>query len=185
MATKAKKGKTSYVKCNFCLNLFAAGRSFTSHHNACNANTLVRHRSLPTFSSTPAPDNSLLSAARINTSHDASIHPDDDVLMKGSDHHLFAYDSDGGVSADSTDLPSDDDSADEADHGLLDHYAHQSPVQPLADDALVPPLQLQPQQLFPTFHFYTVDDAVHLSLVNLCNELRAPQYAFDSILKWA
>jgi hypothetical protein len=42
-------------------------------------------------------------------------------------------------------------------------------------------------RLFPvsSVQCHTTDDAVHLQLMNLCHEIRAPLYAFDSILKWA
>jgi hypothetical protein len=41
------------------------------------------------------------------------------------------------------------------------------------------------RQLIPHQEYHTLDDAVHLRLLNLCHELRAPLYAFDSILKWS
>jgi hypothetical protein len=41
------------------------------------------------------------------------------------------------------------------------------------------------KKLFPSFHCHTVDDLVHLRLMNLCQDIGAPLYAFDSIMNWA
>ena len=39
--------------------------------------------------------------------------------------------------------------------------------------------------LINSAHYYTLDDAVHLRLLNICHEIHAPRYAFDSLLAWA
>lgn len=49
----------------------------------------------------------------------------------------------------------------------------------------VPPPAPVKKHLFPAFHCYTIDDAVHLRLMNLCHDIAAPMYAYDSILNWA
>jgi len=71
---------------------------------------------------------------------------------------------------------------------LANNNNHTSIVtdEPEPTDTLQPSSPIkQKRYLIQPATYYTVDDAVHLQLLNICHEIQAPRYAFDMLLKWS
>jgi hypothetical protein len=58
-------------------------------------------------------------------------------------------------------------------------------LNPSNDNNIINNLPSNKKVLFTATQCHTLDDAVHLRLMNLCQQIRAPMYAFDHILQWA
>ena len=185
-----RKKARNFLKCPYCFNIFALGRSYGNHVVRCPAQylktrqggSLVHPAVLPTSSQSVAP----YASASANNNNDSLL------SAKGE-----TYDTNNTSSDDANFNCTEYSSESESKSSLsnVGDYAvhHSSDNDSPSDDDNTPPnidlthLAAIPitKSLFPSFHCHTHNDAVHLKLMNICQQIRAPMYAYDMLLSWA
>ena len=192
----------AWLYCPYCRNPFKQGRSYSGHVRVCPAMRLtIKH---PPAAAVVAPsqesqrafepdvfdkESSFLPPSAVDDQSEALFeHHDNDSLSHSSgDEQSFPFqfrqdhESDASSISEerSMDLIPPQVNLDEANNNII------NPFDSLQANPTVLDNGSQSHILIPPITCYTLDDIAHLNLMNLCKELRAPLYAFDSILDWA
>jgi hypothetical protein len=172
MPKVTKKKKQRFLKCQDCHQFFAVGRSYSNHVSRCPARSLLLAESsfaVMTSSLPTQPKDAPLFASLPTKDSASSVAEDDD------DNIPFPDD------------PSDNESTTSRTQSTISENAHiENPIVPTTN-ILSPPTDatITKKSLFPSFHCYTSSDIIHLQLMNICQSIRAPVYAYDALMNWA
>jgi len=204
--TSKSVNRKSFLKCQYCWQVFLRGRSYSNHIIRCGALSAKQDKdkqqqiapSNPRITTTITADQR--SSESVNddisdTTSDSYALPD--INDDNNQFHILQDDGeneDDSLSFVGSEI-SDPDSINDKESSLLFLHTHSSNNAEALGESLCPQ-QVGTQvvvatsdttstSLLPAFHCFTTDDVVQLSLLNLCHRLQAPQYAFDEIMSWS